>query len=684
MGRVLGLRKVCAALLVVAAAAGTAGAQDRAVELVTTGPADTGSLTEFDGVAISEDGTTVAFSTAERLVTADEDEQRDVYVRRGGTTTIASQAQKNGNLGVQTSGPVVSQDGSRVYFTTVEQLVSEDTDATRDVYEWQDGTTRLISGRAEGAPGPDADVTVSTGRLPPPTGDRVILETTEKLLPGDGDTANDLYERTANGLRLLTGPADTDVVALDANRALTHIFFETTKDLLESDTDGGKPDTYRVTGDQFAHVSRGHAPDSANGRTWTDIVSPDGGRALLLTAEALDAGDTDEGATDVYLWQAGGPVLWLSKASGGAGCGAPPCQANTYGGSADLGRVAFTTPERLVADDTDDAIDLYTWTAGGGIERASQGPSGGNAAAAVTESIGGRTGKMSSDGRGVVFTTSEALVDEDSDAQVDLYERIDGSTRLVSTGEIGGNGGLPAGAGTYRAGSSRVLFGSATAFSRSDTDEQLDLYLREEGTTRLLSVGRAAYDADYIGASTDGARIFFRTREQLAAGDTDGGRDLYLSRQLPGAPPASGSPAADTQAPELALRLTRTTFRASNRKASISARRRTPLGTFLDVYANEAGQVNMTFSRLETGRRSKGKCVATRRRVPKSLRCTRQASQPGKLEFKISGGRNRIRFYGRVGSRRFKAGRYAVFGRAYDAAGNRSKIASATFTVRSR
>lgn len=684
MGRAKGLRRVCAALVVVAAAATTAGAQDRAVELVTTGPADAGSLTEFDAVAISDDGATVAFSTIERLVSADEDDNRDVYVRRGGTTTIASQAERNGNLGIGTSGPVVSQDGSRVFFTTTEQLVPEDSDATRDVYEWQDGTTRLISGRAEGAPGPDADVLISTSRLPPPTGDRVILETTEKLLPGDGDTVNDLYERTAGGLRLLTGATDTEVVALDANRALTHVFFETTKDMLESDADGGQADTYMVSGDQLTHVSKASAAGSSGGRTWTDLVSADGSRALLATAEGLDAGDTD-GAFDIYLWQAGGPVTWLSKPAGGAGCAAPPCPANTYGGASDLGRIAFTTAERLRADDTDDTVDLYAWTAAGGLELVSTGPNGGNAAAAVTEAIGARTQKMGTDGRGILFTTGEALVVEDTDAQVDLYERIDGATRLVSTGEIGASGGVPAGAGTYRAGSARVLFGSTTAFSRADTDDQLDLYLREEGTTRLLSVGRAAYDAEYVAASTDGGNVFFRTREQLAASDIDGGRDLYTSRRLPGPAPAPGGSVADTQPPELALRLTRTTFRSANRRATISARRkRTPLGTFLDVYANEGGQVNMTFSRLVPGRRSKGRCVATRRRVSRSQRCTRHAGQPGKLEFKIAGGRNRIRFYGRVGTRRFKAGRYAVFGRAYDAAGNRSRIASATFTVRSR
>lgn len=659
----------------------TAVAQDRAVELVSTGPQSSGSLTEFDAVSISEDGATVAFSTAERLVTADTDDQRDVYIRRGGTLGIASQGDNSGNAGIPTSGPVLSQDGSRVYFTTTEALVPDDVDTTGDVYEFSEGAARLISARAADAPGPDADVGIPV-RLPPPTAERIVIETTERLLPADGDTASDLYERTAGGLRLLTGATDAAVIALDANRALTHVFFETAKDLLASDADGNQPDTYMVHGDQLAHVSDASTDASVGPRTWADLVSADGNRALLTTAEGLDAGDTD-GALDSYLWQAGGGVpIWLSRPAGAA-CAA--CSSNAYGGSADLSRVAFTTPERLLGADTDDAMDVYTWT-DGGLELASTGPNGGSSAAGVAESIGGRSQKMGADGRGVLFTTAESLVVDDTDAQTDLYERVDGTTRLVSTGEIGASGGVPAGTGTYRAGSARAIFASSTALTRGDTDDQLDVYLSEGGATRLISVGRAAYDADLISASTDATRIFFRTREQLVAEDLDGGRDLYASRQLP-APVTSGGPAADTTPPEIGLRVTRKRFRAANRRAAISSRKRrkrTPIGTFLDVYVNEGGQVNMTFSKLVPGRRSKGRCVATRRRVRKSLRCTRQVSQRGKLKFKISGGRNRIRFFGKVGARRLEPGRYVVFARAYDGAGNRSRIVNATFRIKQR
>ena len=681
-GRGRGLGKVAAALAAAALTAATATAQDRALELVTTGPADNGSLAEYEGLpSTSEDGTVVAFATAERLVTGDEDDAVDIYVRRGGTTSLASLGDKGGNSGTFPAGsPVVSQDGTHVYFTTKEPLVSEDADGAVDVYQWVDGTTRLVSVREAGAPGEAADVTLP-GRLPAPAGERVILETRERMLTADGDaTALDLYERAGGTIKLLTGNTDQDAHALDANRTLTHVYFETAKDLLDSDNDANQADTYMAHGEELFHVSRAPAANSGGaGRVWADLVSADGTRAFLHTAEALDAGDTD-GQLDTYVWQTDGTIRWVSKPDGGAGCARPACPTNTYGGSSDLSRVAFTTAERLLTSDTDDAIDVYAWS-DGTLEHVSTGSNGGNAAADTAESPAGRTLKMGSDGRGVLFTTGEALVPEDTDAAVDLYERMDGATRLVSTGELSNNGGVQTGTGTYRAGSTRALFVAGASLSRADTDEQLDVYLHENGATRLISVGRAAYDAELVAASADAARIFFRTREQLAAEDHDGGRDLYLSRQLP-APSTGGGPAADTTPPQLGVRVTRKTFRAANRKARITAKRKKrPIGTFIDAYVNEGGQVNMTFTKFVTGRRSKGRCVNAKGKVRKSLRCTKPVPQTGKLEFQVQGGRNRIRFYGRVGPRKLKPGRYAVFARSYDAAGNRSAIVSARFRI---
>jgi hypothetical protein len=73
-----------------------------------------------------------------------------------------------------------------------------------------------------------------------------------------------------------------------------------------------------------------------------------------------------------------------------------------------------------------------------------------------------------------------------------------------------------------------------------DTDLKTDVYMRsfdplpgiEDFVTRKVSTGptgsNSAFDAFYAGASADGRRVFFSTREQLVAGDSDHAADLYV------------------------------------------------------------------------------------------------------------------------------------------------------------
>jgi hypothetical protein len=108
---------------------------------VTGGNGSFGSL--FQGV--SADGTTVVFSTAEQLTSADTDTAADLYMRRGGVTTLVS----GGEL--QRTGPppefaAISEDGSRIFFLTQDTLTTDDPDGVgRDLFEYSDGTTKLIS-----------------------------------------------------------------------------------------------------------------------------------------------------------------------------------------------------------------------------------------------------------------------------------------------------------------------------------------------------------------------------------------------------------------------------------------------------------------------------------------------------------------------------------------------------------
>ena len=116
----------------------------------------------------------------------------DIYERSGGTTTLVSQGQINGNGAFGAGFTGASSDGSRSSSTTDEQLVSGDTDSTCDLYERSGGTTTRVSeGQINGngafrrlLHGASSD------------GSKVFFSTNEQLVSGDTDSSNDIYERS--------------------------------------------------------------------------------------------------------------------------------------------------------------------------------------------------------------------------------------------------------------------------------------------------------------------------------------------------------------------------------------------------------------------------------------------------------------------------------------------------------
>ena len=114
--------------------------------LVSTGPVDSGTGFVFQA-GISRDGARVFLITSTSFAAADTDGKYDLYERFGGVTTLIS-AGPNGGNGPQdictpgsSSSPTLpcpelgfSDDGRRIFFTTRESLLSEDTDQSNDVY----------------------------------------------------------------------------------------------------------------------------------------------------------------------------------------------------------------------------------------------------------------------------------------------------------------------------------------------------------------------------------------------------------------------------------------------------------------------------------------------------------------------------------------------------------------------
>jgi hypothetical protein len=247
-------------------------------------------------------------------------------------------------------------------------------------------------------------------------------------------------------------------------------------------------------------------------------TSVDGSHVFFRTAESLVSSDTDS-AGDVYERFAGATTLVSAGPAGGNG----PISSAFEASSADGSRVFFSTEETLVASDTDSTEDVYQ-RSGGTTTLVSTGASGNGTQTAAYDDT-------STDGARVFFHTRSSLAAGDSDSSLDLYQRSGGVTTLVSTGAAGGNGAFD----VYFAGASddgtRVFFTTKESLTATDTDGRLDIYERSAGATTLISTGpnggNGAFDSYFDKASSDGARVFFTTDESLVSGDTDTVQDIY-------------------------------------------------------------------------------------------------------------------------------------------------------------
>jgi len=134
----------------------------------------------------------------------------------------------------------------------------------------------------------------------------------------------------------------------------------------------------------------------------------------------------------------------------------------------------------------------------------------------------------SADGTHVFFETNEQLTNDDTDTTTDVYEHSGDVTTLVSKGGTGGYATTFAGATPDGL---NVFLETADSLTPDDTDPQIDVYQRSGGVTTRVSKGavggNGAFSASFCGASSDGSKVFFRTSEQLTNDDGDSVQDIY-------------------------------------------------------------------------------------------------------------------------------------------------------------
>jgi hypothetical protein len=331
-----------------------------------------------------------------------------VWARISETTSIDASAsdctRASGDPGGACNGPAQAtyagsaSNGSRVFFTTPQQLVNGDTNQTNDLYA--------------------CDIPPGT---PTPVG---LANPCESLTEVSGSSANANVE-------------DVVGVSTDGSR----VYFVASGVLAANADALGEP---AVSGDHNLYVSQ---IDSAHPAGQTKFVAKlqsndvsaaqttaDGRYLVFATANQLLPSDTDEVA-DVYRYDADtGLLLRLStdtSGSGGNELGVEvTLQPNAM--SADGSTVVFQTNEALSPADTNGTRDVYEWHEG----RVSLISSGQPSLEHSTEAhfVG-----ISPSGTDIYFTMTAQLTPNDGNTDPDVYDaRIDGGFSVAPPQQCSG------------------------------------------------------------------------------------------------------------------------------------------------------------------------------------------------------------------------------------------------------
>jgi hypothetical protein len=385
-------------------------------------------------------------------------------------------------------------------------------------------------------------------------GEIVFFTTTEKLIPGDTDNRQDIYERSYDEAldryvtRLVsTGPTGGNhsypVLFAGASADGTKAFFSTEEQLVGSDKDLSE-DIYErnLTAKTTTLVSAGDPSclSSNCGNAEIDVSSSpggvisSGGKVFFRSPEALDSSDGDA-FLDIYVRDlAAGTTTLVSAGSpgcAGLGCGEGNFPATFRGASADGGRAFFTTLEQLDSADMDTLLDIYRRDLGTSATVLVSGAAG--AACPAATDCSASYGGVSGDGAHAYFETNERLVAADQDNSQDVYDWSTGGPALVSTGPDGGNGARVATFADASFDSTRVFFETDESLVAADQDSANDVYERSGGATSLITTGPAggngtsAASLSWISPDDSTATVLFATDEPLVSADEDEFQDVY-------------------------------------------------------------------------------------------------------------------------------------------------------------
>jgi hypothetical protein len=318
-------------------------------------PCDGYSPPTYQGASL--DGRSVYFKTAQQLVDADTDESVDLY-----RYELPDASQSQGTLIDVTAGASaakvlgtlsVSDDGSTIYFVA-EGVLAANLDSLGEaaqagddnLYVWRRDPAHpagqmsfigALTGSDASLWGPDTAGSSGSPLMAQTTADGgfLIISSFAPLVPGDTDTARDVYRYDAAADRLARLSTDTDGVG--------------------GNTEGLNAE---ISAPGIAKNEPSHRSRSA--------ITGDGEEVVFITSEALSPADTN-GALDAYLWRSGRLTLLTdgSWPKGLSNNSFQPFATPSISGSGD--DIYIETTEPLSPQDRDDISDVYDLRRDGGF-----------------------------------------------------------------------------------------------------------------------------------------------------------------------------------------------------------------------------------------------------------------------------------------------------------------------------
>jgi Tol biopolymer transport system component len=237
--------------------------------------------------AASSDGATVFFTTTEGLSGADTNNATDVYRWTGGAPTLITSGTCTQGSGCGSSFNNATADGSSIMFTTTEKLGAGDTDTSADIYAaaapgW--APTLVSAGESACLPacgnGPEpAILNAATANAT-----KAFFTTAEGLSTQDTDAGADIYLRNlttastslASPSGVCPHPGACNTVFSGASSDGAHVVFQTDERLTAEDVDS-ESDIYERSNGETRIVSAGNAATIGPATpvlTGTDPASP--------------------------------------------------------------------------------------------------------------------------------------------------------------------------------------------------------------------------------------------------------------------------------------------------------------------------------------------------------------------------------------------------------------------------